>query len=255
MAETSSTDEALPGTATSVVSEEIAQFAAQAGRWWDPDGPEAMLHKLNPVRLAYVRDMIDQHWQCDEHGFRPLDGRTALDVGCGAGLLAEPLARFGARVTAIDAAAELVTVARAHAAGQGLAIDYCHAAVEDIGGRFDLVTCMEVIEHVADPRAFLAALAARLAPGGLMILSTPNRTAWSKLLMVTIAEGIGQIPKGTHDFCKFITPDEMKAMLAAAGLAVIDCEGIAFSPTRGLHLSEDMSLNYIVAATPGEARQ
>jgi 2-polyprenyl-6-hydroxyphenyl methylase / 3-demethylubiquinone-9 3-methyltransferase len=233
---------------TSVVPEEIAQFTAQAGRWWDPDGPEAMLHKLNPVRLAYVRDRIDQHWQCDEHGFRPLDGKTALDVGCGAGLLAEPVARLSARVTAIDAAAELIDVARAHAAGQGLAIDYRHAAVEDIDGRFDLVTCMEVVEHVADPRAFVAALAARLAPGGLLVLSTPNRTAWSKLLMVTIAEGIGQIPKGTHDFAKFITPDEMKAMLAAAGLAVIDCEGIAFSPTRGLHLSEDMSLNYLVAA-------
>ena len=248
MAETSSTDETLPRTATSVVPEEIAQFTAQAGRWWDPDGPEAMLHKLNPVRLAYVRDMIDQHWQCDEHGFRPLDGKTALDVGCGAGLLAEPLARLGAKVTAIDAAAELIDVARAHAAGQGLAINYRHAAVEDIGGRFDLVTCMEVVEHVADPRAFVAALAARLAPGGLLVLSTPNRTAWSKLLMVTIAEGIGQIPKGTHDFGKFITPEEMKAMLAAAGLAVIDCEGIAFSPTRGLHLSEDMSLNYLIAA-------
>jgi 2-polyprenyl-6-hydroxyphenyl methylase / 3-demethylubiquinone-9 3-methyltransferase len=233
---------------TSVVPEEIAQFTAQAGRWWDPDGPEAMLHKLNPVRLAYVRDRIDQHWQCDEHGFRPLDGKTALDVGCGAGLLAEPVARLSARVTAIDAAAELIDVARAHAAGQGLAIDYRHAAVEDIDGRFDLVTCMEVVEHVADPRAFVAALAARLAPGGLLVLSTPNRTAWSKLLMVTIAEGIGQIPKGTHDFAKFITPDEMKAMLAAAGLAVIDCEGIAYSPTRGLHLSEDMSLNYLVAA-------
>ncbi|HVL29108.1 MAG TPA: bifunctional 2-polyprenyl-6-hydroxyphenol methylase/3-demethylubiquinol 3-O-methyltransferase UbiG [Sphingomicrobium sp.] len=233
---------------TSVVPEEIAQFTAQAGRWWDPDGPEAMLHKLNPVRLAYVRDRIDQHWQCDEHGFRPLDGKTALDVGCGAGLLAEPVARLSARVTAIDAAAELIDVARAHAAGQGLAIDYRHAAVEDIDGRFDLVTCMEVVEHVADPRAFVAALAARLAPGGLLVLSTPNRTAWSKLLMVTIAEGIGQIPKGTHDFAKFITPDEMKAMLAAAGLAVIDCEGIAYSPTRGLHLSEDMSLNYLIAA-------
>ena len=235
-------------TSSSVIAKEVAQFAAQAGGWWDPDGPEAMLHKLNPVRLAYVRDMVDQLWQCDEHGFRPLAGKSALDVGCGAGLLAEPLARLGAKVTAIDAAAELIDAARAHAVGQGLEIDYRHSAVEGIGGSFDLVTSMEVIEHVADPAAFLKSLAARLAPGGLMILSTPNRTARSRLLMITIAEGIGRIPKGTHDHAKFITPNEMKAMLAQAGLAVIDCEGIAFSPARGLHLSDDLTLNYLVAA-------
>ena len=244
----SSTSERLSRTTTSVVADEVRQFASHAGDWWDPDGSERMLHKLNPVRLAYVRDMIDQHWQCDEHGLRPLAGKTALDVGCGAGLLAEPLARLGAKVAAIDAAEELIEVAKAHAAGQGLEIDYRHAAVESIGGRFDLVTSMEVIEHVADPQAFLTSLAARLAPGGLMILSTPNRTAWSKLLMITIAEGIGQIPRGTHDHGKFITPDEMKAMMEAAGLVLIDCEGIGFSPTRGLHLSEDLSLNYLVAA-------
>jgi 2-polyprenyl-6-hydroxyphenyl methylase / 3-demethylubiquinone-9 3-methyltransferase len=233
---------------SSVIPEEVRQFGSHAGDWWDPNGSEAMLHKLNPVRLAYVRDMIDQHWQCDEHGFRPLEGRTALDVGCGAGLLAEPLARLGAKVTAIDAAPELIAVARDHAAGQELEIDYRHAAVEEIGGQFDLVTSMEVIEHVADPQAFLKSLGAHLAPDGLMILSTPNRTARSRLLMITIAEGIGQIPKGTHDHHRFITPDEMNAMMAAAGLAVIDCEGISFSPLRGLHLSEDLRLNYLVAA-------
>lgn len=235
-------------TSSSVVAEEVRQFAAHAGDWWDPDGSEAMLHKLNPVRLAYVRDMIDQHWQVDEHGFRPLEGKQVLDVGCGAGLLAEPLARLGAMVIAIDAASELIEAAKAHATGQGLAIDYRHATAEDLKGSFDLVTSMEVIEHVADPAAFIKSLAARLAPGGLMILSTPNRTALSKLLMVTIAEGIGRIPKGTHDHKKFITPDEMKAMLVAVGLAVVDCEGIAFSPARGLHLSEDLGLNYLIAA-------
>jgi 2-polyprenyl-6-hydroxyphenyl methylase/3-demethylubiquinone-9 3-methyltransferase len=235
-------------TRSSIVAREIAQFNAQAADWWDPDGSERMLHKLNPVRLAYVRDMVDQHWQADEQGFRPLDGKTALDVGCGAGLLAEPLARLGARVTAVDAAPELIKAAKAHAAGQALAIDYRHSTVEQLDGRFDLVTAMEVIEHIADPQAFLNSLAARLAPGGLLVVSTPNRTAKSRLLMITIAEGIGQIPKGTHDHGKFITPDEMKTMMAAAGLAVIDCEGIAFSPTRGLHLSEDLSLNYLIAA-------
>lgn len=235
-------------TSSSVVPEEVAQFGAQAADWWDPDGSERMLHKLNPVRLAYVRDMVDQHWQVDEHGLRPLEGRTALDVGCGAGLLAEPLARLGARTTAIDAAAPLIEAAKAHAEGQGLDIDYRHSTVEVLEGQFDLVTSMEVIEHVANPQAFLYSLVARLAPGGLLVLSTPNRTAKSRLLMITIAEGIGQIPKGTHDHEKFITPDEMKAMMAAAGLSVIDCEGIAFSATRGLHLSDDLSLNYLIAA-------
>jgi len=238
-------------TSSSVLPEEVRQFSAHAGDWWDPDGSEAMLHKLNPVRLAYVRDMIDQHWQVDERGFRPLEGRTALDVGCGAGLLAEPLARLGAEVTAIDAAAELIEAAKAHAAGQGLAIDYRHAAVEDIGGSFDLVTSMEVIEHVADPQGFVDSLVARLAPGGLLILSTPNRTAWSKLLTITLAEGFGRIPRGTHDYDKFIDPDQMRGLLAKAGMEVIDVEGIAFSPTRGLHLSEDVRLNYLVAAKQG----
>lgn len=238
---------------TSILPDEAAHFGALADDWWDPDGASAMLHKLNPVRLAYVRDMVDQHWQCDEHGLRPLAGKTALDVGCGAGLLAEPLARLGAKVTAVDASPEVIAVSRDHAAGQGLAIDYRACGVEDVAGRFDLVTSMEVIEHVADPQSFLNALAAKLAPGGLMILSTPNRTARSRLLMITIAEGIGQIPKGTHNHARFITPDEMQAMMATAGLAVIDCEGLSFSPLRGLHLSDDLRLNYLIAATDRSA--
>jgi 2-polyprenyl-6-hydroxyphenyl methylase / 3-demethylubiquinone-9 3-methyltransferase len=236
---------------TSIVPDEVAQFAAQAGSWWDPDGPEAMLHKLNPVRLRYIRDQVDQHWQADETGFRPLEGKTALDVGCGAGLLAEPLARLGAEVTAIDASEELIEAAKAHAEASGLAIDYRLCAVEDLGGQFDLVTSLEVVEHVAEPRAFVAALAARLGPGGLLVMSTPNRTAWSRLLTVTLAEGFGRVPRGTHDFAKFITPDELCAMIRDAGLAVIDVEGIAFSPLKGLHLSDDTNLNYMVAATKG----
>jgi 2-polyprenyl-6-hydroxyphenyl methylase/3-demethylubiquinone-9 3-methyltransferase len=233
---------------TSIVDREAQHFGGLAGDWWDPNGASAMLHKLNPVRLAYIRDMIDMHWQADEHGFKPLAGKTALDVGCGAGLLAEPLARLGAKVTAVDAAPELIEVAKDHATGQGLEIDYRSIGVEAVETRFDLVTSMEVIEHVADPQAFIDDLAARLAPGGLMILSTPNKTAWSKLLTITLAEGFGQIPKGTHDFEKFIDPDMMRGLLAHAGLECIDFEGIAISPTRGLHLSDNTSLNYLVAA-------
>jgi len=237
----------MTGT-TSIVPDEISQFSRQAGDWWDPNGSEAMLHKLNPVRLKYVRDQIDQHWQCDECSRRPLDGKTALDVGCGAGLLTEPLARLGAKVTGIDAAPQLIAVAQEHAKASGLQIDYGARELAEIEGQFDLITCMEVIEHVADPAAFVKSLARRLAPNGLLILSTPNATGWSKLLTITLAEGLGRIPKGTHDFAKFVGPDRMKVLLADAGLKCLDVEGIAWSPTRGLHLSDDLRLNYLVSA-------
>jgi 2-polyprenyl-6-hydroxyphenyl methylase/3-demethylubiquinone-9 3-methyltransferase len=233
---------------TSILPEEAERFGRLAGDWWDPKGASAMLHKLNPVRLKYVRDQVDQHWQADECSRTPLAGKSALDVGCGAGLLAEPLARLGATVTGIDAAPEVIAVAREHAAGQGLEIDYRVGDVQQLAGTFDLVTSMEVIEHVANPGAFLKALAARLAPGGLLILSTPNATGWSRLLLITVAEGVGQIPRGTHDFDKFIGPDRMKTLLSEAGLKCVDVEGIAWSPTRGLHLSDDMRLNYLVTA-------
>jgi 2-polyprenyl-6-hydroxyphenyl methylase/3-demethylubiquinone-9 3-methyltransferase len=233
---------------TSILPEEAERFGKLAGDWWDPDGASAMLHKLNPVRLKYIRDRIDQHWQVDECSRCPLEGKSALDIGCGAGLLAEPLARLGAKVTAIDAAPEVIAVARDHAASMGLDIAYRVAAVEDTEGQFDLVTSMEVIEHVADPAAFVKSLSRRLAPDGLLILSTPNATAWSRLMMITIGEGLGRIPKGTHDFDKFIAPDRMKVLLADARLKCVDVEGIAWSPTRGLHLSDDMRLNYLVAA-------
>ena len=235
-------------TETSIVPEEAERFGALAGDWWDPDGRSAMLHKLNPVRLKYIRDQIDQHWQCDECNRRPLDGKTALDVGCGAGLLTEPLARLGAVVAGIDASPEVIAVARDHAGASGLDIDYRAGDVQQLEGQFDLITAMEVIEHVADPGAFVKALAKRLAANGLLVMSTPNATAWSKLMMIVIGEGVGQIPKGTHDFDKFITPERLKLLLADAGVKCLDLEGIAWSPTRGLHLSDDVRLNYLIAA-------
>ncbi|MEQ7873519.1 bifunctional 2-polyprenyl-6-hydroxyphenol methylase/3-demethylubiquinol 3-O-methyltransferase UbiG [Sphingomonas sp. ASV193] len=233
---------------SSIVASEAAHFGGLAGDWWDPRGTSAMLHKLNPVRLDYVRDQVDRHWGLDECTLRPLDGKSALDVGCGAGLLAEPLARLGARVTGIDAAPELVEAAKAHAAGVGLTIDYRAGDVAALAGSFDLVTAMEVVEHVADASAFVRALAARVAAGGLLLMSTPGKTGLSKLLTITLAEGFGAIPRGTHDYDKFLAPDELGAFVAAAGLEVVDVKGIAFSPTRGLHLSEDTRLNYLLAA-------
>ena len=233
---------------SSILADEAERFGKLAGDWWDPSGTSAMLHRLNPVRLKYIRDQIDRHWQCDECLRRPLEGKTALDVGCGAGLLAEPLARLGAQVTGLDASPDLIAVAREHARASGLEIDYRAGEITEREGQFDLITCMEVIEHVADPAAFIVALAKRLAPDGLLILSTPNATGWSKLLMITVAEGTGRIPKGTHDFERFITPDRMKVLLSDAGLKCCDVEGIAWSPTRGLHLSDDVRLNYLVSA-------
>jgi len=233
---------------TTIVREEAERFGALASDWWDPNGRSAMLHKLNPVRLRYIRDQIDQHWQGDECNRTPLDGRTALDVGCGAGLLTEPLARLGAKVTGVDASPEVIAVARDHATTMGLEIDYRVGEVAALDGAFDLVTAMEVVEHVADPAAFVNALAKRLAPGGLLVMSTPNATALSRLMMIVVGEGFGQIPKGTHDFDKFIGPDRMKGLLGAAGLKCLDVQGIAWSPTRGLHLSDDLRLNYLISA-------
>jgi 2-polyprenyl-6-hydroxyphenyl methylase/3-demethylubiquinone-9 3-methyltransferase len=233
---------------TTIVAEEAERFGRLAADWWEPDGASSMLHKLNPVRLKYIRDQIDQHWQVDECSRRPLEGKTALDVGCGAGLLAEPLARLGANVTGIDASPEVIAVAREHAAAIGLEIDYRVGDVQTLEREFDLVTAMEVIEHVADPQLFVKALAKRLARDGLLVMSTPNATSWSRVMMITLGERLGRIPRGTHDFDKFIGPERMKALLADAGLKCLDVEGIAWSPTRGLHLSDDVRLNYLVSA-------
>nr|WP_137677585.1 bifunctional 2-polyprenyl-6-hydroxyphenol methylase/3-demethylubiquinol 3-O-methyltransferase UbiG [Parerythrobacter lutipelagi] len=234
---------------TTIRPEEAAHFGQLAAEWWDPKGSSAMLHKLNPVRLRFVREAIDMHWAGDIESVRPLAGKSALDVGCGAGLLCEPLARLGADVTGVDAAPENVAAAAAHAEGAGLDIRYMAGEIGSLDiGQFDLVTSMEVIEHVADKRAFVAALADRLAPGGLMVLSTPNRTAASRLLLIGAAEAVGAIPRGTHHWDDFITPDELAALLEDAGMTVTARKGIGFSVAKGLHLSDDENLNYILSA-------
>lgn len=227
---------------------EAEHFGALAAEWWDPRGSSAMLHRLNPVRLKYLRDQLDHYWQLDEHDLRPLVGRRAADVGCGAGLLAEPLARLGAAVTGIDAAEANIEAARIHATGQGLEIDYRVGGAEALNGRYDLVTSMEVVEHVADVPAFVGALAAAVSDDGLLVMSTPNRTAWSRLIMIGLGEGLGRIPKGTHEWDRFLTPDELGNRLADAGLAVADVTGVGWTPTGGFQLTEDVSLNYLLTA-------
>lgn len=235
---------------SSVVAREAAHFGELAADWWNPHGSSAMLHRLNPVRLAFVRAAIDSHWDGDALGFTPLAGRTVLDVGCGAGLLAEPLARLGGRVTGVDAAPENIGAASAHAAQAGLSIDYLAGGIEAVAGRqFDLVTSLEVIEHVADPAAFALALTRAVAPGGLLIVSTPNRTPLSRLAMISVGEGIGLIPRGTHDWDRFLTPDELTAHLQADGMTVSPPTGLAFSATHGFKLSDDIALDYFLTAT------
>lgn len=233
---------------SSINADEAAHFGSLAAQWWDANGSSAMLHKLNPVRLKFIRSALNDHFACDYRDRRPLNGQKILDVGCGAGLLCEPLSRLGGNVTGLDAAPENIEVAKLHAKQMGL--DIIYLAGELAGqklAQFDVVTCMEVIEHVNDPAAFITMLSQHLADDGLMLLSTPNRTVKSKILLVEAAERLGQVPRGTHDHDKFITPDELTKMLHDAGLQITEMSGLAFSLLDGLHLSDDMDLNYILS--------
>jgi len=236
-------------TIATIDPSEAAFFGKLAADWWDPKGSSAMLHRLNPARLCYLRARIDEAWGLDSRERHPLQGRRALDAGCGAGLLSEPLARLGATVTGLDAAPENIAAARHHAEGQELAIDYRTGGIENLRGElFDLIVSMEVVEHVADPAAFVAGLAGALAPGGLLILSTPNRTPISKLALISIGEGLGMVPKGTHDHSKFLTPDELCALVESAGLEVLDTTGLSFDPRTGFVLSSNLALDYFLTA-------
>lgn len=240
-------DNATISTTTTIDPQEAAHFGALAAEWWDPKGSSAMLHKLNPVRLAFIREGIDGHFGTDSRVLKPLAGKRALDAGCGAGLLCEPLARLGAKVTGVDAAPENIAAASAHAKAMGLVIDYRQGELAALGiGGFDLVCSLEVIEHVTDKAAFLAGLSEALAPDGLIVLSCPNRTPQSRLLLVEAAERLGHVPRGTHDWKQFVTPDELRELAERAGLVLDQPRGISWSPASGLHLSEDLSLNYIV---------
>ncbi len=246
------------GTASAAATirpEQAALFGALAADWWDPSGRSRLLHRINPARLGWIRAQSDAHFGWDPRALRPAAGLAALDVGCGGGLLAEPLARLGFATTGLDAAPEAIAVARDHAAAQGLAIDYRTGEVGALAaerpGAFDLVTCMEVIEHVADLPAFLGALRRLLRPTGLLVFSTPNRTALSWAVLILGAERItGDIPRGAHDWRAFLRPAELRARLEAAGFTGIETTGLGWRPGRGFVAGASDAVNYLGRARP-----
>jgi 2-polyprenyl-6-hydroxyphenyl methylase/3-demethylubiquinone-9 3-methyltransferase len=232
---------------------EVARFAALAEKWWNPSGPLAPLHRLNPLRVIYLKDTICRKFGRDWKDPRALAGLTIIDVGCGGGLVTEPLCRMGATVTGIDPAAESIAVAAHHAKEAGLAVEYRAVTIEAqaaLPGRFDVVTLLEVVEHVTDMPAFVAAAASLLKPGGLIIAATINRTLKAWLLAIVGAEYVLRwLARGTHRYDKLVTPAELTAALRAAGLSVIAETGVMYVPIADRwRLSRDMDVNYMMVA-------
>lgn len=234
--------------------EETKKFNAMADQWWDPKGIFRPLHLLNPCRLDFINSQIEMEFNRQLGGYSPFNNLSVLDVGCGGGLLCEPLTRLGAEVTGIDVAERNIPAAQAHAQQSGLEITYRWAAAEDIaaeGGQFDVVLCMEIIEHVPSPSNFLAVCVGLVKPGGILICSTINRNAKSFVFAIVGAEYILRwLPKGTHDWRKFITPEENMAMQREVGLEPVDCKGFVYNPFGGdwRLSSRDTSVNYVTSA-------
>ena len=240
-------------TAASIDPAEIARFSAMAAEWWNPQGKFRPLHKFNPVRLGFIRDRIASHFACDPAQAAPLSGLRLLDIGCGGGLVAEPLARLGAAVVGVDASERNIGVAQLHAGEGGLAIDYRCTSAEALaaaGESFDVVLALEVIEHVADLEGFLKACGQMVKPGGLLIAATLNRTAKAYALAVIGAEYVlGWLPRGTHDWKKFVKPHELAAGLRHAGLAVQELAGVSYDPLGDRwQLGRDTGVNYMMVA-------
>jgi len=231
--------------------EEVARFEELAATWWDENGPMRPLHRINPVRLAFLRDHLAAHFGRDPRAHRPFAGLTLLDIGCGAGLLTEPMARLGFAVTGIDAAAKNVEAARRHAATMGLEIDYRALAPEEMTGPFDAVLAMEVVEHVADVPAFVAALAGLVRPGGAVLGSTINRTAKAFALAVVGAEYVLRwLPRGTHDWRKFLRPSEFASAMRAARIDPLAFEGLGYDLLQDRWLrTRSLDVNYMVYGT------
>lgn len=243
-----------PASHASVDSAEIAKFSAMAAEWWDPSGKFAPLHKFNPVRLGFIRQTAAAHFGRDGRALRPFEGLRLLDIGCGGGLLCEPMARLGFAVTGADASEKNIKVAAAHGDESGLAIDYrCTTAeaLTEAGEKFDFILNMEVVEHVADLPGFLAACTSMLKPGGLTIVATMNKTLKSLALAKIGAEYVlGWLPRGTHDWSRFIPPATLKAMLEETGLKTLKTQGVSFDPLRwDWRLAGDTDVNYMIVAT------
>ena len=242
-------------TQTTIDPSEIAKFEAMASEWWDPAGKFKPLHMLNPCRLDYIIAQVSAEFMRDHKTPAPFKGLRILDIGCGGGLLCEPMARLGAEVVGADAAERNIPVARVHAEKMGLDIDYRHTSAEalaEAGEQFDVILNMEVVEHVADPQTYLNACHALLKPGGLMICSTINRNPKSYMVAIIGAEHVMRwLPKGTHEWSKFITPDELFAYLETAGLTPVDRKGFVFNPLQwSWSISDkDLSVNYVTAST------
>jgi 2-polyprenyl-6-hydroxyphenyl methylase / 3-demethylubiquinone-9 3-methyltransferase len=233
--------------------EEVDRFARLASEWWDPAGKFRTLHRIGPARLGHIRDELVQHFERPAGSLKPLAGLSLLDIGCGGGLICEPLARLGGQVTGLDPAIENIEAARRHAAGQGLAIDYVNATVEDLQGQgrtFDAVLCLEVVEHVPDVGTFLESCAALVRPGGLMLLSTINRTMKAYLLAIVGAEYVLRwLPVGTHQWDRFVTPEELAGHLAGAGLSQFSCAGLVYNPLADTwSIGGDTDVNYVARA-------
>jgi 2-polyprenyl-6-hydroxyphenyl methylase / 3-demethylubiquinone-9 3-methyltransferase len=250
----SSMQQGAPGGSSATLdAEEIDRFARLSSQWWDQRGKFRALHKIGPARLGFLRDEMVRHFAFTPGGMRPLEGLRVLDIGCGGGLICEPLARLGARVTGLDPAVENIEAARRHAEGQGLDIEYRAGRVEELAAdwlTFDAVVCLEVVEHVPDPAAFLKACAALVRPGGLMLLSTLNRTIKAYLLAIIGGEYVLRwLPVGTHQWERFITPDELARYLRAAGLQAPTAKGLVYNPlTDAWSLSADTDVNYLASA-------
>jgi 2-polyprenyl-6-hydroxyphenyl methylase/3-demethylubiquinone-9 3-methyltransferase len=241
--------------AKTVDAAEVEKFSRMSAEWWDPTGPFRPLHRLNPVRLTYVRDRAAAHFGLDDRSVAPFAGLTALDIGCGGGLVAEPLARMGATVTAVDADTVAIEAARLHASGREVTVDYQVGSSDELaaaGRQFDLVLALEIVEHVADRDAFLSTLGALVAPSGLLILSTLNRTLKSLVLGVGMAEHVLRwVEPGTHDWRKFTKPSELARGLRGVGFGVADLTGLVFDPLQNeFRLSaDDVGVNYFMTAT------
>lgn len=232
---------------------EVARFDALARSWWDPKGPMAVLHKFNPVRVGFVRDLVRERFGRDPRALDALEGLSLVDIGCGGGVLSEPLAKLGARVTGLDPAPTNIAVARAHAERVGLEIDYRDQTIEALvakGEQFDIVLAMEVVEHVADVEAFIASCCAAVKPGGLLVMATLNRTLKSYALAIVGAEYVLRwLPRGTHDWNRFVTPDELGDAIARNGLDLGEGVGVVYNPLSDRwSASRDMDVNYMLAA-------